>query len=155
MQKRPFIIIFHELVIKLYFLNTFAHHKCWTWFGHVLDTFERVRPVGHVWTCPEKNGHIQNMSKKSSHNTGHVSGHVSGHVQRVHTEIERGMDTFKRVLETGHIPGHVAGDWTCFGHVHSDTFNVSENVSDSLVGNCTAIFFKYSLNFNFALVNRI
>ena len=67
----------------------------------------------------------------------------------------RGMDTFKRVLETGHVPGHVAGDWTCFGHVHSDTFNVSENVSDSLVGNCTAIFFKYPLNFNFALVNRI
>ena len=112
----------------------------------LLDTFERVQ---------KKNGHIQNMSKKSSHNTGHVSGHVSGHVQRVHTGIERGMDTFKRVLETGHIPGHVAGDWTCFGHVHSDTFNVSENVSDSLVGNCTAIFFKYSLNFNFALVNRI
>ena len=53
------------------------------------------------------------------------------------------MDTFKRVLETGHVPGHAAGDWTCFGHVHSDTFNVSENVSDSLVGNCTAIKFQF------------
>ena len=151
MQKRPFRIIFHELVIKLYFLNTYAHHRFWTRFGH-------------VWTCPacwtrlnvsRKTGHIQNMSKKSSHNTGHVSGQVFGHVQRVHTEIVRGMDTFKRVLRTGHVLGHVAGDWTCFGHVHSDTFNVSENVSGSLVGNCTAIFFKYSLNFNFALVNRI
>ena len=96
------------------------------------DTFERVQ---------KKRTRLK-MSKKSSHNTGHVSGHVSGHVQRVHTEIERGMDTFKRVLETGHVPGHAAGDWTCFGHVHSDTFNVSENVSDSLVGNCTAIFLK-------------
>ena len=84
-----------------------------------------------------------------------MSKEMSQHVQRVHTEIDRWMDTFKRVLRTGHILGHVAGDWTCFGHVHSDTLNVSENVSDSLVGNCTAIFFKYSINFNFAPVNRI
>ena len=91
------------------------------------------------------------MSRKFSHDTGHVSGHVSGHVQRVHTEIPRGLVMFKRVLETGHVPGHVASDWTCFGHIHSDTFNVSGNMSHSLVGNCTAFLFKYSLKFDFAL----
>ena len=106
------------------------------------DTFEHVQTK--MWTCLSMSRNslvVLDMLLDMFLDTFNVS--------------IRSLDMFKRVRQTGHILGHVVSAWTCFGHVHSDTFNVSENVSQSLVGISTAVLLKYPFKFDFALVNRI